>query len=182
MTTPLILPWKGIMPRIAADAFIAPNATVIGDVEIGSLSSIWFGVVIRGDVSRIRIGARTNIQDLAVVHVSSQGGEGGTPAIIGDDALVGHSAIVHGCTVEDGAFIGMASTVLDGAVVEREAMVAAGALVGPRKRIPSRELWAGAPARFMRKLTDADIAGFRENCAQYAENGAIYRRQLYEKG
>ena len=179
MSAPLILPWQGIMPRIAADAFIAPNATIIGDVEIGSQSSIWFGVVIRGDVSRIRIGKRTNLQDGTIVHVSSGGGSRpDIPTIVGDDVLVGHRAILHACTVGDGAFVGMASTVLDGAIVETGAMVAAGAVVGPGKRVPSGELWAGTPARLMRKLTEAERAGFKHATDRYAELGDIYRAQL----
>jgi carbonic anhydrase/acetyltransferase-like protein (isoleucine patch superfamily) len=183
MQSALIIPWKGIMPRIAADAFIAPNATIIGDVEIGAQSSIWFNVVVRGDVSHIRIGARTNLQDHTVVHVSSKssGGEDSVPTIIGNDVLVGHRAIIHACTIEDGSFIGMGSTILDGAVVEAKAMVAAGAVVGPGKRVPSGELWAGTPARFMRKLSEAEMARFKKSTDGYAEIGDIYRVQLKEK-
>ncbi|TAL04337.1 MAG: gamma carbonic anhydrase family protein [Rhodospirillaceae bacterium] len=180
MASPLIIPWNGVWPRIAADAFIAPNATIIGDVEIGAQSSIWFNVVVRGDVSHIRIGARTNLQDNTVVHVTSAGGKGGAsvPTIIGNDVLVGHGAIIHACTIEDGSFIGLAATVLDGAVVESKGMVAAGAVVSPGKRVPSGELWAGTPAKFMRKLTDADFAHIKRGTSNYVEVGNLYRRQL----
>ena len=182
MSGPFILPWQGIMPRIAADAFIAPNATVIGDVEIGSRSSIWFGVVVRGDVAPIRVGARTNLQDNTVVHVASAAVVGtAIPTIIGDDVLVGHSAILHACTVENGAFIGMASKVLDKAVIESGAMVAACAMVGPGKRVPRGELWSGTPARLMRKLTEEEIAGFSRGTDHYAELGAAYRKQIAGK-
>lgn len=180
MSSPLILPWKGVIPRIAPDAFVAPNATVIGDVEIGAQASIWFNVVLRGDVSFIRIGARTNIQDGTVVHESSRddGIHGSTPTIIGEEVTVGHLAILHACTIGDGAFIGMAATVMDAAVVEPRAMVAAGALIGPGKRVPSGELWAGAPAKFMRKLTDKDFAEFERNNSSYVETAAQYRQIL----
>jgi len=174
MQKPIILPWKGIWPTIAPDAFIAPNATIIGDVHIGSKSSVWFGVVIRGDVNTIRIGERTNIQDLTMVHVASAEG----PTTIGNDVLIGHSAIVHGCTLEDGAFVGMRATVMDYAVVESQAMVAAGALVGPNKRVPARQLWAGTPAKFMRELSDEALAGFKEGTDHYAELGVAYREML----
>jgi carbonic anhydrase/acetyltransferase-like protein (isoleucine patch superfamily) len=171
---PLILPWRGVTPTIAADAFIAPNATVIGDVQIGARSSVWFNCVLRADVCSIRIGARTNIQDGTVVHESSAP----LPTLIGDDVLVGHLAILHACTLEDGCFVGMRATVMDGAVVERGAMVAAGALIGPGKRVPTGELWAGSPARFMRKLTEAEIAGFKPATDGYAALADEYRAML----
>lgn len=171
MQKPLILPWNGVWPTIATDAFIAPNATIIGDVHIGSRSSVWFGVVIRGDVNHIRIGERTNIQDLTMVHVASKDG----PTIIGNDILIGHSAIIHGCTLEDGAFVGMRATVMDYAVVESQAMVAAGALVGPNKRIPKGQLWAGSPAKFMRDLKPEHISEFKRATEHYAELGDGYR-------
>ena len=174
MSGPVILPWRGVYPKIAADAFIAPTAVIIGDVVIGARSSIWFGTVLRGDVSAIRIGERSNIQDGSIVHVSSKN----LPCLIGDDVLVGHAAILHACTVESGAFIGMRATVLDGAVVESGAMVAAGALVGPRKRVPFGEMWGGMPARLMRKLSDADLAQFKLGTDHYADLGDEYRAMI----
>ncbi len=149
----LILPYRGVMPTIADDVFVAPTASIIGDVEIGPESSIWFGVTIRGDMNVIRIGRRSNVQDGTVIHVDSI--TYGT--FIGDDVTIGHGAIVHACTLEDGCFIGMGATVMDGAVVESKAMVAAQALVTPGKRVKNGELWAGVPAKFMRPLDNDDL-------------------------
>jgi carbonic anhydrase/acetyltransferase-like protein (isoleucine patch superfamily) len=174
MQQPLILPYGDKTPKFARDAFIAPNAVLIGDLEIGSQSSVWFGCVLRADVCHIRIGARSNVQDGTVIHVSSAP----RPTLIGDDVLVGHLAILHACTLESGSFVGMRATVMDDAVIESGAMVAAGALVGPGKRIPRGELWAGTPARFMRKLTDADVAGIVADAAKYVEHAATYRKML----
>ena len=148
----LVLPYRGIRPRIAHDAFIAPNACVIGDVEIGARANLWFGAVLRGDVADIRVGENTNIQDGTVVHVSTN--KPGTR--IGANVTIGHMALIHACILEDGCFVGMKASVADGAVVESGAMVAAGALVTPGKRVRSGELWGGTPARFMRKLTDEE--------------------------
>ncbi len=170
----LLLPWKGVLPTIDETAFIAPNATVIGDTVIGPDTNIWFGVVIRGDVHEIRIGARTNIQDGTIVHVA----EGKFGTYIGDDITIGHAAIIHACTLETGCFVGMGACVLDGAVVERGAMVAAGALVTPGKRVPAGELWAGNPAKKMRDITPADLAGFQASADKYVGLGRTYRLQL----
>jgi len=145
---PIILPYQGILPRIHEQAWIAPGAVIIGDVEIGKDSNIWFGCVIRGDVQSIRIGERTNIQDGTVIHVTRKTG----PTFIGSGITVGHSALLHACTLEDECFVGMHATVMDHAVVESYAMVAAGALVAPRKRVPTGELWAGNPAKCMRQM------------------------------
>jgi len=168
---PTILPFKGVWPTIAADAFIAPNATIIGDVVIGARSSIWFNCVLRGDVNYIRVGERTNIQDGTIVHVATSDG----PTIIGDDVLIGHAAIIHGCHLNDACFVGMASTVMDDAVVETGAMVAAGALISPNKRVPSGQLWAGAPARFLRDLKPEEIARMKVQTARYADLAAEYK-------
>lgn len=158
---PLILPYKGIMPKIADDAFIAPNAVIIGDVEIGSQSNVWFNCVIRGDVNTIRIGERTNIQDGTVIHVTRKTG----PTKIGSGVTIGHMALLHACTLEDGCFIGMQSTVMDGAVVKSGAMVAAGAIITPNKKIPSGQIWAGNPAKYMRDLKqeEKDFIPISEN-------------------
>lgn len=168
--TPLILPHKGLMPTVASDVFVAPNATVIGDVVIGEAASIWYGVVVRGDGAPIRIGARTNIQDNSTVHITNAGPKRIFPCLIGDDVLVGHNVVVHGCTLQDGCFVGMNSTVLDGAVVETGAMVAAGALVAPGKVVKSGELWGGAPARKIRDLAAEEVAGFKMAIEHYCEN------------
>ncbi|WP_243442419.1 gamma carbonic anhydrase family protein [Sandarakinorhabdus limnophila] len=159
------------MPQIADDVFIAPGAHVIGKVSIGAGSSIWFNCVLRGDVGRITVGERTNIQDGTIVHVT--GGRFDTH--IGDDVLIGHACIIHGCRLENHAFVGMGAIVLDGAVVEPDAMLAAGALLTPGKVVKSGELWAGRPAKFLRSLTAAEIAGNRAGAAGYARLAQVYR-------
>ena len=121
----------GVTPKVAPDAFIAPTAAVIGDVEIGSETGIWFHCLVRGDLNFIRIGARTNIQDGAIIHVDS----GGWPTIIGDDVTVGHNAVIHACTLKNRAFVGISATVLDGAVIEEGGMLGAGGLLTPGKVI-----------------------------------------------
>ncbi len=151
----IILPYRGVMPRIDGSAFVAPGASIVGDVEIGARSSIWFGCVLRGDVAAIRIGAESNIQDGTVIHVSGENGQG---THIGDGVTVAHSALLHDCRLEDGCFIGMQACVMDGAVVESGSMVAAGALVTPGKRVLRGELWAGRPARLLRPLGAAELA------------------------
>ena len=150
----VVLPYRGVMPTIGPGCFVAPTAAVIGDTVIGDETNIWFNCVVRGDVNEIRIGARVNVQDATVIHVSSDG----QGTYIGDDVTIAHSALVHACTVEDRAFIGMQACVMDGARVETHAMVAAGALVTPDKVVPSGELWAGRPARRVRSLTAEEIA------------------------
>jgi gamma-carbonic anhydrase len=167
----LILPFRNVVPTIAADAFIARTAVVIGDVEIGSESSIWYGCVLRGDVHEIRVGARTNIQDGSVVHVT----EGRFGCYIGSDITIGHGAIIHACRLEDGAFVGMGATILDGAVVESGAMVAAGALLTPGKVVRSGELWAGSPAKLLRRLSAEELAGFAHQAQKYAKLGREHR-------
>jgi carbonic anhydrase/acetyltransferase-like protein (isoleucine patch superfamily) len=152
--TVTILPFRGILPRIDPSAFIAPGVNLAGDIEIGPGSSIWLGCQLRGDVNIIRIGEKVNLQDGSVVHVSSKG----QGTLIGDRCTIGHMALLHDCILEDDSFVGMNACVMDGAVVESYAMVAAGALVTPGKRIPAGELWGGRPAKFMRKLTDAEHA------------------------
>jgi len=163
--TGLILPFDGTLPDIAPTAWIAPDATVIGKVTIGADSGIWYKCVLRGDVGNIVIGARCNIQDGTVIHVN--GGQFDT--VIGDEVSVGHQALLHGCTLESGSFVGMRAAVLDGAVVESGAMVAAGALVTPNKRVPKGQLWAGNPAKFMRDLGPKDEKLFYYTHTHYAE-------------
>jgi carbonic anhydrase/acetyltransferase-like protein (isoleucine patch superfamily) len=156
---------KGDRPRLGRGVFIAPGATVIGDVVLGDESSVWFGAVIRGDVMPIRFGDRTNVQDGSIVHVT----RGKAMTTVGSDVTIGHMALLHGCTVGDGVLIGMGSLLLDGAIVEDEAIVAAGALVSPGTRIPRRSLAVGRPARVVRALTDSDLAWIRESARAYVE-------------
>lgn len=171
----LILPFRGIAPRIAADAFIAETAVVIGDVEIGAGASVWYGCVLRGDVNSIRIGADTNLQDGTIIHCNhDRDGDyrqtgGGEPTRIGAGVVVGHMALLHACTVGAGAFIGMRAAVLDRAVVEGGGMVAAGAVVAPGKVVPAGQVWAGIPAKVMRAMTEAERAQVPYIADQYKE-------------
>jgi len=177
MNRPVILPYRNILPRIHPTAFLAPGAVVVGDVEIGAHANIWFNVVIRGDDAPIRIGARANIQDGTVVHVTfdQPGGGDRIPCLIGEDVAIGHMALLHGCTLEAGAFVGMKALVMDRAVVEGGAMVAAGAVVTPRKRVKAGELWSGTPARFQRALKPEEIDYMRWVPQHYARLAAEYR-------
>ena len=167
----IILPYKNILPRIDPSAFIAQNAVVTGDVEIGPDSSIWFGCVMRGDVNEIRVGARTNIQDGTIVHCTRN--KFGT--YIGNDITIGHAAVLHACVLEDGCFVGMGAIVMDGARVESGAMVAAGALVPPGKVVKKGELWAGNPAKFMRTLSEEELAFFPVSAKHYVELSKNYK-------
>lgn len=166
-----ILPYRAVLPRIAEDAFVADTAVVAGDVWVGAGSGLWFGVIVRGDVNIVRIGARTNIQDGTMIHVSRTGR--GTH--IGDDVTVGHMALLHDCTLEDLCFVGMQACVMDGAVVESGAMVAAGSLVTPGRRVPAGELWAGRPAKLLRAVTPAERTDIRDSADRYARLAAEYR-------
>ena len=168
---PRILAYRGVRPRLADDVFVAPGACVIGDVEIGASSSIWFGCVVRGDVNHVRIGARSNLQDGTIVHVTHDG----NPTLVGDEVTVGHGCILHACTLDDRAFVGMDATLLDGSRVETDAMLAAGALLTPGKCVPSGELWAGRPARLLRELRPGEIVAFAERNALYVKLAAEYR-------
>jgi carbonic anhydrase/acetyltransferase-like protein (isoleucine patch superfamily) len=170
--SPNILPYKGTWPTIAADAFIAPNAIVIGDVVIGARSNVWFNCVIRGDENYIRIGADTNVQDGTIVHISKDT----APTVIGSGITIGHGAIIHGCTLEDRCMIGIGAIVLDGAVVEEGAVVAAGAVVSPGKRVKKGEMWAGCPARMLRQVKPEEIAFIRDNAGAYVETAERYIR------
>lgn len=171
ISSPLILPYRGVMPQIHGSCFIAPNATIVGDVTIGEGTNIWYGAMIRGDVMPVRIGKNTNIQEGVVIHTST----GGQGTHIGDGVTVGHQALLHDCTIDDCAYIGMQSCVMDSAHVESEGFVAAGALVSPRKIIPTRQLWAGNPARLMRDLTEKDITMIHWSWKHYVELGQEHK-------
>jgi len=167
---PVLRAYRGIWPQLGARVWLDPSATLIGDVALDEDASIWPMAVVRGDVNFIRIGARSNVQDGAVIHVSHAGPHtrrGGFAALIGDDVTIGHKAIIHACTIEDACLIGMGALVLDGAVVKKHAFVGAGALIAPGKLVGERELWLGNPARCVRRLSDADIEGLYYSAAHY---------------
>ena len=170
----LLLPFQGVRPTIAPDAFVAPNATIIGNSTIGAGSSIWFGCILRGDVHESKVGARVNIQDGTVVHVS----RAKTGTYIGDDVSIGHMALIHGCTLEDQAFVGMHATVMDECVVESLGFVAAGALVTPGKRVKRGELWGGRPAKMIRELTEDDFRMMAGTASSYAALAQQYRSEI----
>ena len=161
----MIRSFGGKRPRLAEGVFVEESAQVIGEVELGSDSSVWFGAVLRGDVHYIRIGARTNIQDLTVIHVS----ENTHPTVLEEDVTVGHRAILHGCHVMKGCLIGMGAVVMDGAQVGPESLVAAGALVGPGTVIPPRSLARGVPARVVRPLTEAELEHLVSSMQHYVD-------------
>ena len=169
----IIRPHGEHVPRIPESAFVAETALIVGDVEIGEQSSVWFGAVVRGDVNRIRIGARTNIQDMTVIHVT-----GGThPTTIGDDVTVGHRVVLHGCTVKDRCLVGIGAIVMDGAEIGPDAMVGAGALVPPGMVVPPGTLVVGAPAKVKRELSPDEVAYFRKSAQSYAAYAARYRSE-----
>lgn len=162
--------FDGIQPRLGERVYVDPAACVIGDVHLGDDVSVWPGTVIRGDVHHIRIGARTNIQDGSVLHVTHEGPYGpGFPCIIGADVTVGHGAVVHACTLEDACLIGMHATVLDGATVKRHGFVGAGALIAPGKTVGEGEMWLGSPARCVRILSDEEIEALHYSAQHYVE-------------
>jgi carbonic anhydrase/acetyltransferase-like protein (isoleucine patch superfamily) len=164
-------PYLGTYPKLGERVYVDPAASVIGDVALGDDTSIWPGAVVRGDVHYIRIGARTNIQDGAIVHVTHAGPytSDGFPCVIGSDVTIGHAAVIHACTIEDACLIGMHATVLDGAVVRKNAFVAAGAVVAPGKVVGEGELWMGQPARRVRVLDAAQIEQLYYSAAHYVK-------------
>ena len=159
----ILRPFDGKKPRIGQGVFIAENAAVIGDVEIGNDCSIWFATTVRGDVNLIRIGSRTNVQDNCTIHVTHEK----WPTVIAEEVTIGHGAIVHGCTVHRGALIGMGSRVLDGAVVGESALIGAGALVPEGMKVPPRTLVVGVPARVKRALTEEELAKLEQSWRNY---------------
>ncbi|MGH3055232.1 MAG: gamma carbonic anhydrase family protein [Gaiellaceae bacterium] len=158
-------------PRIDPSAYIQASAQIIGDVAIGVQSSVWFNVVIRGDVYPIRIGARTNIQDNSTIHVTG----GRWPTTIGDDVTSGHAVILHGCHVADRCLIGIGAIVLDGVEIESDCLIAAGALLAPGTRIPTGHLAKGSPAKVARPLRPEELAHLKQSAANYVEHAAAYR-------
>lgn len=164
-----LISYKGITPLIKENSFIAPGSYIIGDVSIGSETGIWFNCVVRGDVDKVSIGNRTNIQDGTVIHVT----RGGHPTVIGDGVTVGHKVMLHACKLEDGCFVGMGAVLMDDSVVESGAMVAAGAILTPGKIVKKGQIWAGNPARYFRDLSEEE-----QNFIKISENN--YVKHVYE--
>ncbi|MBW2524221.1 MAG: gamma carbonic anhydrase family protein [Deltaproteobacteria bacterium] len=174
----ILLPYGGVHPKLGRDVFVAPTAAVVGDVTIGDDASIWFGTVVRGDVGFVRIGARTNVQDLCCLHVT--GGE--ADLVVGDEVTVGHGAMLHGCTIGDGCLVGIGAVVLDRAVVGEGAIVAAGALVPPGMKVPPRSLVRGLPAELVGPLRDEQLRRGARGATHYVEVAARYRAVLAPGG
>lgn len=170
----IVRAYGGKRPLFGERVFVAENAAIIGDVELGEDVSIWYGTTIRGDVNHIRVGARTNIQDNCTLHVHHEDG----PALIGEEVTIGHGAIVHGCTVGRGALIGMGSRVLDRAMIGEQALVGAGALVPEGMHVPARMLVVGVPAKIKRALTDEEIARLEQSWRNYVQ----YKNQYLGEG
>lgn len=170
----MLLSHKGIQPKLGEGVFIAPTALVVGDVQIGDGSSVWFGAVVRGDMHWIRIGRETNIQDLCVLHVTT----GRHPLTVGSEVTVGHRVVLHGCTVGDRVLVGMGSVLLDGCVIGDESIVAAGSLVPEGAVFPPRSVLMGAPAKRVREATDADIARILEGRDNYRHTAAVFLSEL----
>lgn len=168
----MLRPYKGVLPRVAHDAYVDPSAQVIGDVEIGEESSLWMNVVVRGDVNWIRVGRRTNIQDGTIVHVMRET----HPTWLKDDVTVGHGAIVHGCTIDSRVLIGMGAILLNGVEVGSDSIVAAGTLLPEGMRVPPRSLVMGSPGKVKRPLTDEEVASI----TWYANNYVRYRLDYME--
>ena len=180
MDGPTLINFRGKAPRIDDTAFVAPGAKLIGDIEIGPEASIWYNCVLRGDMNRIRIGARTNIQDGSVLHVDSPrpGHEAGHPTIIGEEVLIGHLAMVHGCILHDRSFVGLGAIVMDGCEIESGGMLAAGAMLTPGRRIPAGQLWAGRPAKYVRDLSPEEQAMNLAGVFHYVELGRAHREAV----
>jgi carbonic anhydrase/acetyltransferase-like protein (isoleucine patch superfamily) len=168
----IIKSFNGKLPKIHESVYISENVSIIGDVEIGENSSVWFGAVIRGDVCNVKIGNNSNIQDNAVIHVNYN-----MPSIIGDFVTVGHSAIIHGATIGDFVIVGMGAIVLDGAKVGKNVIIAAGSLVPPRMEIPDGVMVMGVPAKIVRTLRDEEIEHIKKNALDYVELGKIMKSQ-----
>jgi len=168
MKTGPLFPYRGVHPRIDASAFVAPTASVVGDVHVGAGSSVWYGAVIRGDVMPIRIGSQTSIQDNTVIHATG----GWQETVVGDRVTVGHTVILHGCTVGNDVLVGMGTIVLDAAEIGDWVMLGAGSLVTARTKIPSGVLAMGRPAKPVRDLTDDERARIAEAAAVYVRYGA----------
>ena len=160
-------------PEFDDTVFVAPSADIVGDVTIGSQSSVWFNVTIRGDVNWIEIGERSNVQDNTCIHVMNQTG----PTSIGNEVTIGHSVMIHGCTIKDRVLVGIQSTILDKAVIEPDVIIAAGSLVPPGKHLESGYLYMGTPVQQKRKLTDKEIASIKEHSENYIKYSRSYQQK-----
>lgn len=178
---PLIFAIGDKKPKIHESAFIAPGAVVCGEVEVQENASVWYGCVLRGDTNRIVVGKGSNVQDGTVIHVDEPRW-GGLPVIIGENVLVGHKCMLHGCTIEDGGFVGMGATMLDGSVVRTGGFLAAGAFLGPKKIVPAGEMWAGMPARKFRDLREGEDMMALMGAAHYVEEAKAHREALKALG
>lgn len=167
----MILEYRGKTPRLAREAYAAPTAVLVGEVELGEGASAWFGAVLRADNAPIRVGPRSNIQDNCVVHVDE-----GLPVTLGSDCVVGHAAVLHGCTLGDRVLVGIGARVLDGAVVEDDVVIGAGALVPERARLVSGQVYMGVPARPVRALRDDERERIAHGALQYVEKASLYRQ------
>lgn len=167
----MIRSFQGVAPKIAESAFVEDTAVIIGDVVIGEESSIWFNAVVRGDVHYIRIGDRTNIQDLSVIHVTHDT----HPTVIGNDVTVGHHVVLYGCTIKDRVLVGMGAIIMDGAVIGEDCVVGAGALVTERTVVPPKSLILGSPAKVKRPVTDEELAWIRASAQNYVKYSRQYR-------
>jgi carbonic anhydrase/acetyltransferase-like protein (isoleucine patch superfamily) len=168
----MVMNFEEYTPKIGKNCFIAPSADIIGRVELGEESAVWFGAVIRGDVNHIKIGDRTNIQDLSMIHITHYKKEDmsdGYPTVIGNDVTVGHRVMLHGCTIEDACLIGMSATILDGAIIGKESIVGAGALVTQNKHFPARSLILGSPAKVVRELTQEEVDELYASATRYVD-------------
>ncbi|NLA92834.1 MAG: gamma carbonic anhydrase family protein [Spirochaetales bacterium] len=168
----MIVPYKEIYPNVEQALFIAANATIVGDVTLGSDTTVWYSATLRGDMAPITIGRGTNVQDNAVIHVNN-----GMPTHLGENITVGHGAILHAWTIGSGTLVGMGAIVLDGATVGEDSLVAAGAVVPPNKSYPPRSLLMGSPAKVVRELTAEELEGMATNVAHYIELGEIFKLQ-----
>ncbi len=176
-----IIPYRGILPTVDSSAFVAHSAVLSGDVRIGKNSGIWYGCVLRGDVTKIVVGDNTNIQDNCVLHgtrpnhAQNKTGSDGAPTIIGDNVTIGHGAIIHACIIEDNSFIGMGSIIMDLARVEKYGMLAAGAVLTPGKVVKSGQIWAGNPAKYFRDMTEAEKNYIKTSADNYADLAREYK-------
>lgn len=177
---PLIFAIGDRKPVIHETAFIAPGVVIAGDVEVHENASVWYGSVLRGDTNKIVVGKGSNVQDGTIIHVDDPQWQG-TPTIIGENVLIGHKCMLHGCTIQDGGFVGMCATMLDGSVVETGAMLAAGAFLSPRKVVPKGEMWAGMPARKFRDLKEGEDQFAIYGSAHYIEEAKAHRAALAKR-